>query len=326
MAGRHNGLKLALLITGLGLVVLGLAAVACAPAASSGPASYEPASSGPTLGVAEQGGAVAATATATPTVRWLGDTPSPSELATLEAIPTATPYPPGYIKPTDIPTFTPQPSAPTIVARLQTAEAQMQTVEARTRPAVSGGAAGAAPAATGDGSREALGQIAGHIALGEYEAIVKVRVISTRLVPVPDIAADPPWTGENARRDTVEVITTYRGSISEWFDIVTHFENQTLEVGHEYILSVYKYWVLESEYPPGYLVFPFTEETLKAAGGKAYGYDVGMIWIIDGGLAMYVPSTYTVSGRGGYGSHLEAGRGSRINLPLPTIEAAIRRR
>ena len=311
MLRYRDALKFAFLTTVLGLIVLCMVVLACAPASPSGQASGQAEPDAPMV------------ATPTPTVRWLGDTPSPSELATLEAIPTATPYPPGYIKPTDIPTFTPQPSAPTIVARLQTAEAQMQTVEARTRPAVSGGAAGAA-AATRDGSAEALGQIAGHIALGEYEAIVKVRVISTRLVPVPDIAADPPWTGKNARRDTVEVITTYRGSISEQFDIVTHFENQTLEVGREYILSVYKYWVLESEYPPGYLVFPFTEETLKVAGGKAYGYDVGMIWIIDGGLAMYVPSTYTVSGRGGYSSHLEAGRGSRINLPLPTIEAAIR--
>ena len=206
----------------------------------------------------------------------------------------------------------------------------MQTVEARTRPAVSGGVAGAvattATIADREGRAEALGQIAGHIALGEYEAIVKVRVVGTRLVPVPDIAADPPWTGEKARRDTVEVITTYRGSISDQFDIVTHFANQPLEVGREYILSVYKHWILESEYPPGYKVIPFTPKTLNAAGGKAYGYDVGMIWIIDGGLAMYVPSTYTVSGRGGYSNHLEAGRGSRISLPLPTIEAAIMRR
>ena len=201
----------------------------------------------------------------------------------------------------------------------------MQTVEARTRPAVSGGASGAA-AATRDGSRKALGQIARNITRREYEAIVKVRVLSTRLVPVPDIAADPPWTGENARRDTVEVITTYRGSISDRFDIVTHYENAALDVGREYILSVYKHWVLESEYPPGYKGFPFTPETLKAAGGKAYIYDVGMIWIIDSGLAMYVPSYYTVAGQGDYSSHLEAGRGNSIHLPLPTIEAAIRRR
>ena len=331
MAGRHNGLKLALLITGLGLVVLGLAAVACAPAASSGPASYEPASSGPTLGVAEQGGAVAATATATPTVRWLGDTPSPSELATLEAIPTATPYPPGYVKPTDLPTYTPTPPYPTLLAQmwaeeyaLQTREAQMQTVGARTRPAVSGGAGGAGGSSR-DGSAEALAQIAAHMALGEYYAIVKVRVIGTRVVPVPDIAADP-QIGESARRDTVEVITTYRGSISKRFDIVTHYENEALEVGREYILSVYRYWVLESEYPPGDKGLPFTPETLKAAGGKAYTYDVGMVWIIDSGLAMYVPSSYTVWGQGDYSNHLEAGRGNSIRLPLPTIEAAIRRR
>ena len=196
----------------------------------------------------------------------------------------------------------------------------MQTIEARTRPAVSGSAAGASE----DGDAEALWQIATHIARREYEAIVKVRVVSTRLVPVPDIAAEPPWTGENAHRDTVEVITTYRGSISKQFDLISHSENEALDVGREYILSVYKYWVLESEYPPDYEIFPFTPETLRAAGGRAYAYDLSMIWVIDGGLAMYVPSNYTIWGRGGYSSHLEAARDSSINLPLPTIEAAIR--
>ena len=302
MSRRRHALKLAFLTAALGLVALCLVALACAPAAPA------PSASAPTP---------------TPTVRWLGDTPSPSELATSEAIPTATPYPPGYIKPTDLPTYTPQPSEPTIVARLQTAEAQMQTVVAQTRPAVAGGVTGASGSGR-DGNAEALGQIARHIALQEYYAIVKVRVISTRLVPVPDIAAEPPWTGEKAHRDTVEVITTYRGSISKRFDLISHAENQALDVGREYILSVYQYWVLESEYPPEHKLFPFTPETLKAAGGRTYSYDVGMIWVIDAGLAMYVPSAYTVWGRGGYGSHLEAGRDSYINLPLPAIEAAIR--
>ena len=45
----------------------------------------------------------ASPATPTPTIWWLGDTPSPSEFATLEAMPTPTPYPPGYVKPTDPP-------------------------------------------------------------------------------------------------------------------------------------------------------------------------------------------------------------------------------
>ena len=320
MAGRRNVWKLALLTTALGLVVLGLAAVACAPAAPSGQAS----------GQADPDAPLAATAT--PTLRWLGDTPWPSQLATLEAIPTATPYPPGYVKPTDLPTYTPVPPPATLMAQmwarqsaLQTRQAQMQTVEARTRPAVSGGVAGAGGSSSRDGHEEALAQIAAHMALGEYYAIVKVRVIGTRVVPVPYIAADP-QIGESARRDTVEVITTYRGSMSKRFDIVTHYENEALEVGREYILSVYRYWVLESEYPPGDKGLPFTPETLKAAGGKAYTYDVGMVWIIDSGLAMYVPSSYTVWGQGDYSNHLEAGRGNSIRLPLPTIEAAMRRR
>ena len=97
MFGYRNGLQLALLATALGVIVLGLAAVGCGPIA--------PGTSAPTL-------------VPTPTVRWLGDTPSPSELDTWEAIPTATPYPPGYVRPTDLPTYTPVPPPATLLAQL----------------------------------------------------------------------------------------------------------------------------------------------------------------------------------------------------------------
>ena len=98
-AKRRTGLKYTLQYTLLtataGLIVacwLALAG-ACGPVASPSPA---------------PGGDSGATPipTATPTIWWLGNTPSPAELATLEAIPTATPYPPGYIYPTD-PPYTP---------------------------------------------------------------------------------------------------------------------------------------------------------------------------------------------------------------------------
>jgi len=92
-AKRRTALKYTLLTAAAGLIVAGWLALggACGPAASPSPAA--------------PGGASGATLipTATPTIWWLGDTPSPAELATLEAIPTATPYPPGYIYPTDPP-------------------------------------------------------------------------------------------------------------------------------------------------------------------------------------------------------------------------------
>ena len=96
-AKRRTGLKYTLLTTAAGLIVACWLALggACGPVASPFPAA--------------PGGDSGATLipTPTPTIWWLGDTPSPAELATLEAIPTATPYPPGYIYPTDPPYIPP---------------------------------------------------------------------------------------------------------------------------------------------------------------------------------------------------------------------------
>ena len=309
MLGRRNALKLALLATGLGVIALWLMAVACGPAAPAG------------QGLAS--GTSAPTLAATPTLRWLGDTPSPSQLATWEAIPTSTPYPPGYIKPTDIPTFTPQPSAPTIVARLQTAEAQMQTVEARTRPAASG--AGSAEVSA---TEAALDSVAKHIAIGEYDAIARVRVLSSRDVKVAESGTDPSANLLKARRFTVAVVTTYRGTLPAQFGVVSFEMRSTddLDAGGEYILGVYKFLIPESEYTASEpWRAAFSPEALAAAGGEAYSYNARMAWIIDGQTARRVPPKYFHGGMPGYGSHLEAARISwAFALPLPTIEAAFR--
>ena len=106
----QNALKYTLLTAAAGLIVVCWLALvgACGPSASSAVLGGEP------------------EATPTPTIWWLGDTPSPSELATLDAIPTATPYPPGYIDPTDPPYPPPLTNAQigaTLVAKIATAPA-----------------------------------------------------------------------------------------------------------------------------------------------------------------------------------------------------------
>lgn len=69
-------------------------------------------------------------ATPTPTINII-DGSSPSTLATAKAQPTATPYPPGYVPPTDLPTFTPIPSLPTLKARMEQESAALRTEEAQ---------------------------------------------------------------------------------------------------------------------------------------------------------------------------------------------------
>ena len=308
---RH-ALKFAFLTTALGLVVLGLVAVACAPAAPSGQASGQAEPDAPTI------------ATATPTLRWLGDTPSPSQLATWEAIPTATPYPPGYVKPTDLPTYTPTPPYPTLLAQMWAEEYALQTREAASGV---GGAAGAGNAEV-SATEAALAALSEEVALGEYDAIARVRVLSSRDVMVPESGTDPSAKLSKARRFTVAVVTTYRGTLPAHFDIVSleTFSTEDLDAGREYILGVYKFLIPESEYTASEpWRAAFSPEALAAAGGEAYSYNVRMAWIIDGQTARLVPAKYFHGRMPGYGSHLEAARISWAwALPLPTIEDALR--
>lgn len=312
MVGRRNALKLVLLTTGLGLIALCVVMLACAPAAPSGQASGQAEPDAPTI------------ATVTPTLRWLGDTPSASELATIRAIPTATPYPPGYVKPTDLPTYTPTPPYPTMLAQLLAEEAALQTAEASSGV---GGAAGAGRAEV-SATEAALAALSEEVALGEYDAIARVRVLSSRDVMVAKHGTDPSSKLEKARRFTVAVVTTYRGTLPAQFDIVSFeaFSTDDLDAGREYILGVYRLLIPESEYSASEpWRAAFSPEALAAAGGEAYSYNVRMTWIIDGQTARLVPAKYFHEGMPGYGSHLEAARISWAwALPLPTIEDALR--
>ncbi len=76
----------------------------------------------------------------TPTILWLNSTPpSESELATSAARPTMTPFPPGYVRPTHIPTVPPLSDAElsaTLAAEIATEEAQRPPESARHKPSI----------------------------------------------------------------------------------------------------------------------------------------------------------------------------------------------
>ena len=303
---RQTTLKYTLLTATVGLIIACWLALAGACGPATPPASTSP-------------------PTPTPTVRWLGDTPSPSELATLNAIPTATPYPPGYVKPTDLPTYTPEPPLPTLQAQIRAEESALQTMEAKSVSAAANaaGVAGAEDSATS----EALDLVVKYMARGEYDAIARIRVRSSRNVRVPDIGSDPSSELVDARRDTVSVITTYQGTLPAEFDIVSYavWSHDALDSGQEYILGVYRFWIPEDNYSSNEpWRAPFNQAVLDAAGGEAYAHTPRLLWVVESQIARMVLTAHAIWGRN-YSSHLEAARDGGLSLPVSSLEAALRR-
>ena len=301
---RRGSIRLPVLTLAVGLTALTLAALACAPAA-------------PTRQDAPTPGATPAPEP-TPTILWLSGTPpSESELATWAARPTRTPYPPGYVKPTDLPTYTPMPSLPTIKAQMEQEEQMLQTAEARSA------AAAGYLYPTRPPQELALESITQQ--LHADDAIARIRVGSSRYVRVPD-SMEPNADLVNARRQNAEVITTYQGTLPTQIDLISYpdFIDAPLDSGQEYILGVYKFWILESDYSPSEpWRAPHTQTDLEAAGGEAYAYNVRLAWIIDGQIARKVPYDYAF-GIISYDSHLAAARDNSLELPISIIEAALR--
>ncbi len=295
---RRGSIRLPVSTLAVGLTALTLAALACAPAAPTPAATPAP--------------------EPTPTILWLSGTPpSESQLATWAARPTRTPYPPGYVKPTDPPTYTPLPPLPTIKAQMEQEEQMLQTAEARSA------AASGYLYATRPPQELALESIAEQ--LHADDAIARIRVGSSRYVRVPD-SMEPNADLVNARRQNAEVITTYRGTLPTQIDLISYpdFIDAPLDSGQEYILGVYKFWILKSDYSPSEpWRAPHTQTGLEAAGGEAYAYNVRLAWIIDGQIARKVPYDYAF-GIISYDSHLAAARDNSLELPISIIEAALR--
>ena len=171
---RYACLSLAFVLTALALVAL-----ACGPSAPAG----------------QEDDAVEAEAT--PTLPWLGTPPTEEDVATLRALPTSTPYPSGYVKPTDLPTFTPFPTV------------DWSAEDAMAVPASGGVSNASTPSPL-------VAEIRKFMAKGYFDAVARVRVGSHRDVPVPE--RDGSQT--QSRRHTLKVISTYQGALPSSLDLL----------------------------------------------------------------------------------------------------------
>ena len=318
---RQTSLKYTLLTAAAGLIVVCWLALvgACGPSASSAVLGGEP------------------EATPTPTIWWLGDTPSPSELATLDAIPTATPYPPGYIDPTDPPYPPPLTNAQigaTLAAKIATAPAQ---------PAggVSGasGASGASaetptpePTPTPLPLTEQVTQFAREMQ-GRYSVVARVKAAASRTVSIPDNVTWPhdtkPWGEDKVTRTPVTAVTTYYGTMPASYELVTPpaMTNAAPEAGQEYVLFIRNAFVSESSEECSGARVPGTncydKAQIEAMGGPG-GFQFGaQLWILEGDQAWRIPSEHLRIGP--VGSDLSAAKAEGDTVLLSDLEAAIRR-
>ena len=320
-AKRRTGLKYALLTAAAGLIVAGWLALggACGPAASPSPAAP-----------GDDSGATPIP-TATPTIWWLGDTPSPAELATLEAIPTATPYPPGYIYPTDPPYVPPLTNAQigaTLAAEIATAQAQQASEAAAETPTPE-----PTPTPTPLPLTEQVTQFAREMQ-GRYDIVARIRAEASRTVSIPDNLAWPhnttPWGEDSVTRTPVTVITTYYGIMTTGYELVTppSAPNAAPEAGQEYVFFIRNFFASENSaecsgarVPGGPICY--NKAQIDAMGGPG-GFQFGaQMWILDGDQAWRIPSEHLRIGPAG--SDLSAAKAGGDTLPLSDLEAAIRR-
>ena len=319
---RQTSLKYTLLTAAAGLIVVCWLALvgACGPSASSAVLGGEP------------------EATPTPTIWWLGDTPSPSELATLDAIPTATPYPPGYIDPTDPPYPPPLTNAQigaTLAAKIATAPAQ---------PAggVSGasGASGASaetptpePTPTPLPLTEQVTQFAREMQ-GQYDIVARVRAGDSRQIKVSRRVAWPPYqepvfsNWDGLMRTPITAVTTYYGNLPADYELISPphslYPNFYLDSGAEYVVFIWKDFVKASDYPDAPNDrFLYNQTQLDAIGGEGGGHMGLQAWIVDGNTAWRIPGEHIRSRQPA--TDQAVARAAGESLPLSDLEAAIRR-
>ena len=295
-------------------------ALACGPAAS--PAATNQASP----------------ATPTATIWWLGDTPSPSEFATLEAMPTPTPYPPGYVKPTDPPHSPPLTDAEiraTLGASIATEEAQWARSDGFTNFASGSSAETPTPQPTPT-PVPLTTQVTQFVRNGGYDVVARVRAGASHKVSVPhDIwtAATVPlaanWDG--LVRTSITKVTAYRGALASDYKLTSppHLPNVPLDIGAEYIIFIKTSFakaaddgVCSTQRPVASTALCYNQAQLNAVGGVGGWYDGRQAWIIDGALARRIPRPHFLSRQPV--SDLSAARAGGESLTLLDLEAAIR--
>ncbi len=281
LSARTTGLRIVVFALVAALLAGVMALLACAPAAPAGQSEAPE---------------------AIPTIPYLGTPPTEEEQATWRARPRPTPYPPGYVKPTDPPTFTPVPTFP---REWETDAATPQLSSASSKSA----------------QTALVSELREFIAKGNFDAVARVRVASHRDVMVPDGSGGTIL----CRRQTLGVISTYQGNLPSDLDIITAPSDRTnlhLDANSEYIMFLHKWYILKGTYPPDGYRHEYTKSELDAFGGEAFVYNHLPLWVIDANIAHRVPSA-KVSGLEPIGSHLGAARHGSQHLPLPALEHAI---
>ena len=239
----------------------------------------------------------------TPTL-YIIDGSSPSEIATAMARPTATPYPPGYVPPTDLPTYTPLPTLRNYDVAPTMAESAVS------------GAAGAQST-----SEELLDEL---VRFASMEPYIYYSIARVRAGPGHrDVTVRP---GLLHRRQTLEVLSTYRGHLPDSIDIASDHVNipqSPLTVGSEYIVFVTKGWYLTGD-AADTEGRGLTQEQLDALGGEAYFRSIEQLWLLSEGQAYHLPNTYLFGFEHTGLNHSEAGRAIGRTVALADLESTLR--
>ena len=266
----------------------------------------------------------------TATLPWLGTPPTESELATLEALPTATPYPADYVKPTEAPYVPPLTDAEISA----TFAAEMATEAAEQPRGVAAPANTPTPTPTPLPLTEQVTQFARE-KQGEYDVVARVRAGASRVVTIPDGIVwphnqEPHFEGvpgyDKLVRTKITAIAVYYGTLPDGYELISYpgIPNGALDPGLEYVLFVGKDFVKDSEYPkdiPG--KFRYNQSQIKAIGGEG-GVILGhQVWVVDNGKALPLSVGYIIDGPAG--SDLSAAKAGGESLPLAELRAAIRK-
>ncbi len=298
-SARTTGLRIAVLALVAALLAAVMTLLACAPAAPAGRGEMPE---------------------TIPTIPYLGTPPTEEEQATWRARPKPTPYPPGYVKPTDPPTFTPVPTFP-----------REWETDAPTPQPSSGGAS--VQSANVVPESQLLEEVRDFIDNYELDAAARVKVLSSRDVYITEdvlhgttLEREAKWlTGWT--RDTVETVETYSGSLPTQFDIASSQiveATGNLDVGREYVVFVTKQFVWEGEYPSeDKSRVRLNSSNLNSFGGGGYVVWWQSMWVVDGQNAWQVPRDHLIHDRQSTESHWNVARQSGRRLALSKLKAEI---
>ncbi len=257
-----------------------------------------------------------------PTIPYLGTPPTEEEEATWRARPKPTPYPPGYVKPTDPPTFTPFPTFP-----------REWETDDPTPELSSGGAS--VQTANVVSEAQLLEEVRDFIDNYEHDAAARVKVLSSRDLHITEDVLDGTTLESQAElftgwtRDTVETVETYSGSLPAQFDIaISQIVQPTfnLDVGGEYVVFVTEKYVLEKDYPAAdKRRVRLNQANLNSFGGEGHYLHWQSVWMIDGTNAWQVPTEHFLHDRQSTESHWNVARQSGRRLALSKLKAEITR-